>query len=127
MACAQTSIMLWSAIYTCKPVCTSCVHLLKFIIPSAIAALVVSLSLKSNGGKLGRKGEEELTQVHCSQCCSDISGLIVSIHMLTSRVQSAPCKTKKSVGKEVSRVKWKTAIMKLHHVILALGKAATPW
>ena len=92
------------------PVCTSCVHLLKFIIPNAVAMLVVSLVLMSKRWKIGKEGRG---QVHRSQHCSGVSGLIVSVHMLASRVQSTSCKRDKQ-----SDVKDNDG-----EVIVTLGKA----
>ena len=62
----------------------------------------------------GREG-----QVHRSQHCSGVSGLIVSVHMPASRVQSASRKTKKHGQRDKqSDVKDNDS-----EVIQALGKA----
>ena len=45
-----------------------------------------------------RNREEELTQFHHSQCCSSISSLIVSVHIVTTRTWSAPCVKPKKCG-----------------------------
>ena len=53
VACGQTSV----PFRTKDPVAKSCVHLCKFIIPSAVAVLVVSLLQRQNDNKT--ESEEE--------------------------------------------------------------------